>query len=177
MGAGLGAGRLHESDPAEPVVGVLELAGVPKSGLDEQRDNAVAKVTGHSRASGHPGAYQAGQVTEGVGATAMRGVMSILAVGCRASEIDDSDLASRPQGPERVMREPDPALVIDVMQRQRRDYVVERGILGGDPVGVSLDESEGYAAAERFARGPAQSVFVRVKTGGPDVRMSRENGE
>jgi hypothetical protein len=126
MVAGLGAGRLHESDPAEPVVGVLELAGVPKSGLEEQRDNAVAKVTGHCRASGDPGAYQAGQVTEGVGRTAAtRGVTSILAVGCRAAEIDDSDLASRTQGPERVVRERDPAVVVDVMQRQRRDYVVE----------------------------------------------------
>lgn len=34
MVAGLGAGRLHESDPADPVVGVLELADVFKSGLD-----------------------------------------------------------------------------------------------------------------------------------------------
>ena len=32
--AGLGAGRLHKGDPAYPVVGMLELAGVFKSGLD-----------------------------------------------------------------------------------------------------------------------------------------------
>ena len=124
--AGLGAGRLHKSDPAYPVVGMLELAGVSKSGLDEQRDDAVAEVAGHSRACCHPAAYQAGQVTEGVGRTAaMGGVMSILAVGCRAAEVHNSDLASRPQGPERVARERDPAIVVDVMQRQRRDHVVE----------------------------------------------------
>ena len=35
MAAGLGAGRLHEGDSADPVVGVLELAGVSKSGLEE----------------------------------------------------------------------------------------------------------------------------------------------
>ena len=126
MVAGLGAGRLHEGDPAEPVVGMLEFTSVVKSGLDEERDDAVAEVAGHSRASGHPGAHQAGQVTEGVGRiAAMRGVMNILAVGCRAAEVDDSDLASRPQSPERVVREADPAVVVDMMQRQRGDYVVE----------------------------------------------------
>src|SRR5512144_1115439 len=108
MLTGLGAGRLHDGDPAEPVVDVLDLAGVPEPGLDEERDDAVVEVAGHGRALCHPGTHQAGQVPEGVRrAVAVRGVVSILGVGCWAAEVDDGDLAPRPEGAERVVRERD----------------------------------------------------------------------
>jgi hypothetical protein len=55
--AGLGTGGLHEGDLADPVVGMLKFAGVPKSGLGEERDDAVAEVADHSRTSGDSGAH------------------------------------------------------------------------------------------------------------------------
>lgn len=62
----LGAGCLHESDPAELVFDVLDLTGVLEPGRDEERDDAVAEVAGNSRALCHSGTQQAGQMAEGV---------------------------------------------------------------------------------------------------------------
>src|SRR5215207_6536990 len=70
-----GAGRLHESDPAEPVVDVVDLAGLGEPGLGEERNDAIVEVAGDARALCHPGAHLAGQVPEGVGrAVAVCGV-------------------------------------------------------------------------------------------------------
>jgi hypothetical protein len=44
------------------------------------------------------------------------------------------DPSARPKGTRRVARERDPTVVVDVVQGQRGDHMVERGVLGGDPV-------------------------------------------
>jgi len=115
----LGAGRLHEGNSTEPVVDVLDLASVAESGPGEEREDAVAEVAGHGRALRHAGAYEAGQVSEGVGwSVAVRGVASVFGALRRAAEVDDGDLPSGAEGAERIVRERDPSVVVDVVQRQ-----------------------------------------------------------
>lgn len=111
-------GRLHEGDSTEPMVDVLDLAGVAESGLCEERNDAGAGVAGQRRALRHAGADETGQMPEGVGwPMAMRGVASALGVLRRAAEVDDGDLPSRAEGAERIVRERDPSVVVDVVQR------------------------------------------------------------
>ena len=98
---GSGMSRLHEGDPAEPVVGVRDLPGVAEPGVGKQCDDAVAVVAGHDRTARNPGTY----VPDGVD----RGW---------ASEVDDSDRSARAKSPQRVARKSDPAVVIDVVQGQ-----------------------------------------------------------
>src|SRR3954449_11014657 len=175
---GLRAGRLHERDPAEPVVDVVDLAGVAKTRLDEECDDAIAEVADHCRGRGHPRAHQAGKVQEGVGpAVAVRGMVSILGVEGWAAEVRHRDLASGPKGAQSVVRERDSTVRVDVVQRQRRQHMVEGGVLGRNSIGVSLDQGEEQAAAERLVCGPTQGVPVRVKTRDPGVRLSCEDRE
>ena len=80
------------SDPAEPVVDVVDLAGLGEPGLGEERNDAIVEVAGDARAFCHPGAHLAGQVPEGVGrAVAVCGVSPRpVTIGCRRSGIGSS---------------------------------------------------------------------------------------
>lgn len=159
-----------------------DLPDVVEPGRGEQRDDAVAMVVGHDVVVRRPGPSEAGQVPEDVGeaaavAMAMRGVVGAPDIGRGAAEVDDGDRSSRSKGTQRVARERAPTVVIEVVQGQRRDHMVEGGVLGGDPVGVSPNEGEIDAAAARLAGGPAQGVRIGVEAGHPRGGLGREHGE
>ena len=172
-----GARRLHERDRSEPVVDVVYLAGIAEARGGEEGDDAVPPVAGGDGPAPDPPPGESPQMPQSMNGAVAMVVLPSRRTGSWTAEVHEGDDASCPERTERFPGERDAVVVVDVVKRQRRHHVVERGVLGRDPVGVPLDQGEGYSAASGLAGRSAQAVPVRVESRDLRVRLSLENGE